>query len=97
MEYWKSAVGSMVSYDRLLCSLNTYICIFRDHNNYKERILFKDTVLSSFGDYLAWNARKTCFALPNKFIFRNRMLKFFGKSVGELDYAQGDRRKEKNN
>lgn len=97
VEYWNSVVGSMVSYDRLLCSLNTYTCIFRDHNNYKERILFKDTVLSNFGDYLAWNARKTCFALLNKFIFRNRMLKFFGKPVGELDYVQGDRRKEKNN
>lgn len=82
VEYWKGQVGSMVSYDRLLCSVNTYACIFRDHNNYKERILFKNAVISNFGDYLEWNAKKTCFALQNKFIFKERMLKFFGKPEG---------------
>lgn len=80
--YWKGQVGSMVPYDRLLCSVNTYACIFRDHNNYKERILFKNAVLSNFGDYLEWNTKKICFTLQNKFIFKERMLKFFGKPEG---------------
>jgi hypothetical protein len=76
--WWKNSKSRTRDALRMLSSMNTYLSMMKTKAMREKVRKFTETVLADLGNYIEWNAAKSCFALKARYGFKAQLFRRYG-------------------